>query len=64
MTGKPIDLRRHRKQKQRETARADADANAAQHGMSKLERGLPTAQNNLESRRLDGHRIEDTDDQG
>ena len=64
MTGKPINLRLHRKQKQRETARAEADANATRHGLSKLERALSTAQNNLDDSRLDGHRIEDTDEQG
>ncbi len=69
MTGKPINLRRHRKQKQRETARAEADANAARHGLSKPERTLTTAQNDLDDsrldgHRLDGHRIEDTDEQG
>ena len=64
MTGKPINLRRHRKQKQRETARAEADANAARHGLGKHERTLATAQNTLDDSRLDGHRIEDTDEQG
>ncbi len=64
MTGKPINLRRHRKQKQRETARAEADANAARHGLSKHERTLTTAQNDIDDSRLDGHRIEDADEQG
>ncbi len=63
MTDKPINLRRHRKQKQRDTARAEADANAARHGLSKLDRMLSTAQMRLDDSRLDGHRIEDTDEQ-
>ena len=63
MTGKPINLRRHRKRKQRDTLCAEADANAARHGLRKLDRMLSTAQKSLDDSRLDGHRIEDTDEQ-
>ncbi len=62
MTDKPINLRRRRKQKQRDTARAEADANAARHGQSKAERTLRAGREDLEARRLDGHRREDADE--
>jgi hypothetical protein len=62
MTGKIINLRRARKQQARTSARAGADANAARHGEAKPVRSLREAQADLEARRLDGHRREDTDD--
>jgi hypothetical protein len=62
MTGNVINLRRARKQKARTTARAEADTNAARHGEVKADRTLRTAREDLEARRLDGHRREDTDD--
>ncbi len=62
MAGKPVNLRRARKQKAREEARAEADANAARHGQTKAERTLRAARENLEARRLDGHRREDADE--
>ncbi len=62
MTGKPVNLRRARKQKARDEARAEADASAARHGQTKAERTLRAARQDLEARRLDGHRREDVDE--
>jgi hypothetical protein len=62
VTGKPVNLRRARKQKAREEARAEADANAARHGEAKPVRSLREAWQELEARRLDGHRREDADE--
>ena len=62
MTGKPVNLRRARKQKAREEARAEADANAARHGEAKPVRSLREAQDELEARRLEGHRRENVRD--
>ncbi len=57
-----VNLRRERKRKARAQARAKADANAARHGQTKAERTLRAAQEDLEQRRLDGHRREDADE--
>jgi hypothetical protein len=62
MAGKVVNLRRTRKQKARTAARTEADASAARHGEAKAVRSLRAAQTELEARRLDGHRREDTDD--
>ncbi|MHA1528557.1 MAG: DUF4169 family protein [Alphaproteobacteria bacterium] len=62
MTGKPVNLRRARKQKAREEARAEADASAARHGEAKPVRTLREAREALEARRLEGHRREDSRD--
>ncbi len=62
MTGKPVNLRRARKQKAREEARAEADANAARHGEAKPVRSLREARGELEVRRLESHRRDDADD--
>lgn len=62
MTGKIVNLRRARKRKAREQARAEADANAARHGQTKAEQTLCEAREDLEARRLDGHRREDADE--
>ncbi len=62
MTGKVINLRRARKQKVRKNARAEADTNAARHGEAKPVRSLREARDELEARRLEGHRRDDADD--
>ena len=62
MSGKPVNLRRARKHKAREQARAEADANAACHGEAKPVRSLRKARDELEARRLEGHRRDDADD--
>jgi hypothetical protein len=65
MTGKLINLRLERKRKTRAVARDKADANAARHGRPKAARTLRSAQDKLEQRRLDGHRLgEDGDEPG
>jgi len=63
MTGKLVNLRRARKQKARDDARSQADTNAARHGEAKPVRALREAREELEARRLDGHRREDSDEQ-
>ncbi len=62
MTGQPVNLRRARKHKAREGARAEAEANAARHGQTRAGRSLRAAREELEARRLDGHRREDADE--
>jgi hypothetical protein len=62
VTGKPVNLRRARKHKARQQARTGADANAARHGEAKPVRSLREAQDELEARRLEGHRREGADD--
>jgi hypothetical protein len=57
-----VNLRLGRKRKTRAEARARADANAARHGQAKAERSLRAAREDLEARRLDGHRREDADE--
>ena len=64
MTGKVVNLRRTRKQKTRAEARAAANANAARHGEAKPARSLRQAREDLETRRLEGHRRKDADDTG
>jgi len=59
---KVVNLRLERKRKARAAARAEADANAVRHGQTKAARTLRSAQDNLEQRRLDGHRREDSDE--
>jgi hypothetical protein len=62
MTGKAVNLRLERKRKGRAAARDKADANAARHGEAKAGRSLREARAELEARRLEGHRREDSDD--
>ncbi len=62
MTAKPVNLRRARKHNARQQARAEAVANAARHGEAKPVRSLREARNELEARRLEGHRRDDADD--
>jgi hypothetical protein len=64
MTGKVVNLRRARKRKVREQSRAGAEANAARRGESKAGRSLREARDELEARRLEGHRRDDADDAG
>ena len=64
MPGKPVNLRHARKHKARAEARAEADANAARHGEAKPVRSLRQARDELEARRLEGHRRGDSDDTG
>jgi hypothetical protein len=51
-----VNLRTARKQKKRAEDRAEATARAAAHGEAKPVRALRAAREELESRRLDGHR--------
>ena len=62
MPGKPVNLRHARKHKARAEARAEADANAARHGEARPVRSLREAREDLEARRLEGHRRDDADD--
>ena len=62
MSAKLVNLRRARKHKARQEARAGADANAARHGEAKSVRSPREARDELEARRLEGHRREDVRD--
>jgi hypothetical protein len=62
MAAEIVNLRLGRKRKVRAQARARADANAARHGQSKAARTLRAARDDLEARRLDGHRRKDADE--
>ncbi len=62
MAAEIVNLRRGRKRKARAEARSKADANAARHGQTKAERTLRAARQDLEARRLDGHRRGDADE--
>ncbi len=62
MAAEIVNLRLGRKRKARAATRNKADANAARHGQTKAERNLRAAREDLEARRLDGHRREDTDE--
>jgi hypothetical protein len=62
MTAEIVNLRRARKGKVRAAARDTAGANAARHGEAKAGRSLREARAELEARRLEGHRREDSDD--
>ncbi len=62
MAAKIVNLRLGRKRKAQAQARAKADANAARHGQTRAERTLRAAREELEARRLDGHRREDADE--
>lgn len=58
---KIVNLRQVRKRKARDDARKAGDANAAAHGRSKAERAETDARRELEERRLDGAKRDDTD---
>lgn len=58
MTEKPINLRQARKARARAEARAQGDANAARHGRPTAEREAEHARDAIETRRLDGHKLE------
>lgn len=62
MAAEIVNLRLARKRKARAAMRAKADTNAAQHGQTKADRTLRAAQEDLETRRLDGHQREDADE--
>ncbi len=62
MAAEIVNLRLERKRKVRAETRTKADANATRHGQSKAERTLRAAREDLEARRLDGHRREDADE--
>ncbi len=54
-----VNLNRARKTKAREDRAAQADANRTKFGRTKAERERQTAQDALETQRLDGHKRED-----
>ncbi len=62
MAAEIVNLRLERKRKARAETRTKADADGARHGQSKAERTLRAAREDLEARRLDGHRREDADE--
>jgi len=62
MSANVVNLRRQRKRRKRDAARTQAGASVARHGESKPARTLRQAQEDLEARRLEGHRREGPDD--
>ncbi len=62
MAAEIVNLRLGRKRRARAQARAKADASAARHGQTKVARTLRALREDLEARRLDGHRREDVDE--
>jgi len=62
MSSDVINLRRARKERARREKRDRGDANAALHGLSRAERTLAEARADLEARKLDGHRRQDSAD--
>jgi Domain of unknown function (DUF4169) len=59
MTGEIINLRRRRKRKAREEEENRAAANRARFGERKQDEAHREAEAEMESRRLDGHKIGD-----
>lgn len=53
-----VNLRTARKQRKRAEDRAEATVRAAAHGEAKPIRALRAAREELEARRLDGHRLD------
>ena len=53
-----INLKRARKQRDRIKKRAQGDVNAAKFGRSKSEKSLEKAEQQLETRKLDGAKID------
>ncbi len=60
--GDVLNLNRARKRKKRDAERARADANAIKHGRTKADREAQKAQKSLEDARLDGARLEGSED--
>ena len=58
MADKPINLRLRRKQKARDDKHKRADAATAASGISRLDRETAAKLTRLDTRRLDGHRLE------
>lgn len=52
-----VNLRRFRKQKARKAAEEDAQTNRVRFGRTLAERQETRAQDDLEQRRLDGHKL-------
>lgn len=64
MTGEIINLKRARKAKARTVREAEADANRVRFGRTKVERDLSSAKGELAARRLDGHKLSKSEDDG
>ena len=58
MADKPINLRLRRKQRARDEKRARGDAAAAASGISKADRELAATVTDLQTRRIDAHKLE------
>ena len=54
-----INLKSVRKRRARDEREAAADANRQKFGRSRTERAMQQAEQELEARRLDGHKCED-----
>jgi len=63
MNAKTVNLRTARKRKARTAEKAAADENARSHGRSRAERTLTRARNDLETARIEAHRLDRADDE-
>ena len=61
--GEIVNLRLARKRRDRDERDKAAEANRVQHGLSKAEKHLAEARQELDAKRLDAHRLEPGDDE-
>jgi hypothetical protein len=57
--GDIVNLRRFKKAKSREENARDAEANRRKFGQTKVEKEKQAAQETLEARKLDGHKLDE-----
>jgi hypothetical protein len=57
--GEIVNLRRFKKSKSREEDARVAEANRRKFGQTKVEKQQRTAQQNLDARKLDGHKLDE-----
>ncbi len=57
MTAEIVNLRKARKARERAEREARAEENRTKHGRTRAERDMLRARSDLESRRLEGHRL-------
>ncbi len=60
--GEIVNLRRARKRQANEAAEREAAANRLAHGLGKDERRRLRAESEAQTKRLDGHRLQASDD--
>jgi hypothetical protein len=55
-----VNLRRVKKAKARAEKSAEADANRVKHGVAKATRGLAEARKDAQTKKVEAHRLDDT----